>query len=358
MITILYPYRNRELSRIKRSLDSLAQQKQQNFSVVFVDYGSEENLAYEIKQLIEQYSFTSYEYLFTSEQPWSKSKALNYGIKNLSSEYCFTADVDIIFHPQFTEILEKNLNPSKIIYFKVGFLTKEESVKLIDFEEYKIRFLTNEEATGMTLFPVEKLKLINGFDEFFHFWGAEDTDIHNRLKNLGCKVEFFDEKILLLHQWHPNYRKRETIKLNKELQLKGVVELNHEHLKYNLEKGITKVNSKAWGCIMDKMDYETLLNLPIREMSNEVSVIDHFLFVALSDENISAISVRIIKNSVEKTLKHKIKKLLGKKVLEFYSIKEINDKLLLHIVAYQHHLPYTYSISEDFSSIDFKMIRK
>jgi glycosyltransferase involved in cell wall biosynthesis len=358
MITILYPYRNRELSRIKRSLDSLAQQKQQNFSVVFLDYGSEENITYEIKQLVDQYSFTSYEYLYTSEQPWSKSKALNYGIKNLSCEYCFTADVDMIFHPQFTEILEKKLNSSKVIYFKIGFLTREESVKLIDFEEYKVSFLTNEEATGMTLFPVEKLKLINGFDEFFHFWGAEDTDIHNRLSNLGCKVEFFDEKILLLHQWHLNYRKKETIKLNKELQLKGIVELNHKHLKYNFENRITKVNSKGWGCVMTKTDYETLLNLPLREMSNEVSVINHFLYVVLNDGNTPAISVRIIKSPVEKTLKHKIKKLLGKKVSEFYSIKEISDKMLLHIVAYQHHLPYTYSINEDFSSIDFKMIRK
>lgn len=358
MITILYTYRNRELSRINRSLDSLAQQKRQNFNVVFVDYGSEENLAFEIKNLVDQYSFASYEYLFTRQQPWSKCKALNYVIKNLSSEYCFTADVDMIFHPQFTEILEKELNPNKIIYFKVGFLTEEESVKLIDFEEYKISFLSTEEATGMTLFPVEKLKAIRGFDEFFHFWGGEDTDIHNRLKSIGCKIEYFDKKILLLHQWHPNYRKRETIKLNKELQLKGVVELNHRHLKYNLENGITNVNLKAWGCIMNKEDHETLLNLPLREISNEVSVINHFLFVELRDGNMPVISVRIIKNPIEKTLKYKIKKLLRRKIPEFYSLKKINDKLLFHIVVYQHHLPYIYSISEDFSSIDFKMIRK
>ncbi len=41
MITILYPYRDRELSRLKRSLDSLSKQSQPDFKVLLVDYGSE-----------------------------------------------------------------------------------------------------------------------------------------------------------------------------------------------------------------------------------------------------------------------------------------------------------------------------
>ncbi len=52
MITILYPYRNRDLERIKRSLDSLVVQTDQRFKVLFVDYGSTPKQASLVKQLI------------------------------------------------------------------------------------------------------------------------------------------------------------------------------------------------------------------------------------------------------------------------------------------------------------------
>ena len=59
-----------------------------------------------------------------------------------------------------------------------------------EYNDYQIKFKTNLEATGITLFPTEILKRMNGFDEFYHGWGAEDTDAHNRLKNLGLEFEF------------------------------------------------------------------------------------------------------------------------------------------------------------------------
>ena len=85
MITIIYPYRNREAERVKRSLNSLAQQINKEFKVVFVDYGSKKDIAVKIKDLVEKYAFCSYYYLHTELQPWNKSKALNYGISMVHS---------------------------------------------------------------------------------------------------------------------------------------------------------------------------------------------------------------------------------------------------------------------------------
>ena len=59
MATIIYAYRNRDESRIKMSLDSLKNQTNQNFKVVFVDYGSESKLAANIQKLVESYSLAS-----------------------------------------------------------------------------------------------------------------------------------------------------------------------------------------------------------------------------------------------------------------------------------------------------------
>lgn len=355
MITIIYPYRNREIKRIQRSVDSLAQQSKQNFKVAFIDYGSDEKLAQEVENLLKGYDFVTYHYLPVKDQPWNKCKALNYVIKRTDSDYCFVADVDMIFHPQFTTVLEQHLNPNKAIYFQVGFLSEQETKKDKLFESYEINFKTNKEATGMTLFPVSYLKDINGFDEFFHFWGAEDTDIHNRLKNAGCQVEYYDEEILMLHQWHPNYRKRETKTLNIEPQLSGIVEINHQHLLHNLKTTTTKVNPKDWGNIMSRTAVEELQSFPAMPFYNEKKVIEHFLYQQLPNSKDQILAIEIQENPIQKTAKYKLKKNLGKKVPQFYSLKEINDQILLHIVSFYHTNPYIYQVKENPNSIIFKI---
>lgn len=355
MITIIYPYRNREPERIKRSLDSLDKQSSRNFSVVFVDYGSNEKIATQIKKIVSSYSFASYHYLFTEHQPWNKSKALNFWIKNANTDYCFVADVDMIFDINFVSFLKQNCIPSEIIYFKVGYLSKEESVKSTEFGNYKIKFYSTEEATGMSLFPVKKLQEVQGFDEFFHFWGSEDTDIHNRLKNIGCKIIYFDEKIMLLHQWHVNYRNRETSTLNSELQLNGIVELNSLHLANNLKEKVTAVNSETWGSCISQSDFEMLTNFPVILITNEKREIDYFLYNKLAQVKNQVIAIQIKKDPIEDTFKYKVKRLLRKKVPKFYDLKTINDLLLQHIVSFYHQKPYVIKITDDFESIIFKI---
>ncbi len=354
-ISIIYTFRNRDSRRIKKSLDSLAKQVAQNFKVFFVDYGSDANISQEIKNLLDQYEFATYIYLYTNEQPWNKCKALNYIVKDLKSGYCFTADADIIFDLKFTQKLEKFSIPNTATYFQVGFLDRDESLKDLLFEKYKIKFLSKKEATGLTLFPVEKLKLVNGFDEFFHFWGAEDTDVHNRLKNTGCEVVYYDSEVLLLHQWHKNYRSRETRELNKELQLSGIVEVNHKHLVYNLENRISKVNLETWGKVLSYEEFNELKTFQPKQLSTEKSIIDHFLYFELPNVKEKIIGVTIKRQSDHYNAKYKFKKLLGKKIIPTYTLKEVNDLLLMHIISCYQNFPYSYQISEDLNSITFKI---
>jgi glutamate formiminotransferase len=56
MITIVYAYRNREISRIKKSFDSLKIQSNQNFNVELVDYGSNVEHSKEVQKLVSNYS--------------------------------------------------------------------------------------------------------------------------------------------------------------------------------------------------------------------------------------------------------------------------------------------------------------
>ncbi len=56
-VTIVFPFRDRDMQRVKRSLDSLQEQTCNDFIVMFIDYGSNPNLSKEIKALVIHYSF-------------------------------------------------------------------------------------------------------------------------------------------------------------------------------------------------------------------------------------------------------------------------------------------------------------
>ena len=53
MISIVVGYRNREIERVKRSLDSLLQQKYVDFEMIFIDYGSDHSISKDIEQLLK-----------------------------------------------------------------------------------------------------------------------------------------------------------------------------------------------------------------------------------------------------------------------------------------------------------------
>lgn len=354
MITILYPYRNRDLERIKRSLDSLALQTDKRFKVLFVDYGSTPKQASLVEQLIISYSFANYAYTYTSVQPWSRAKALNVGLQQVTTDFVFTADIDMIFSPHLVSTLYEIMHTQKAIYFKVGFLSREESFSEKPFDEYTISFTSDIGAQGLSLFAVEALKAINGYDEFLHFWGAEDIDIHNRLERLGLSSFFYKEAILMVHQWHPTYRNSETKYLTTDLQLSSIVALNHKHLLHNdISKKIC-IEQPNWGILVDKKSFEILESEPeTYTILNSSAAVTHFLFVELSKFKGGVLKVRFEEDPYSQTLKYFAKKFLGKKVSQYCTLKEINDQVLLHIISFYHQYPYMYQVSPDLKSITF-----
>lgn len=356
MITVIFPYRDRDLLRIKKSLDSLKNQVNQNFKVLFIDYGSKIEFSNQVRSLVDSYSFAEYFYSYNNKQPWSRSKAINVGLKLTETPFVFIADIDLIFKNDFIDILFKLQNPKKAYYFKVGFLSKEETSLAKDFLDYQILVSSEAGAQGLSFFPMKEINDIRAFDEFLHFWGAEDNDIHSRLIRAGIESVFYDQEILLLHQWHESYRKSERNSLTKELQLKRVVKLNQQHLINNRNNEVIKVNSENWGIPISEKDYYELENYDSSIiLTNKVEVIDHFIFVELPRNKKKILSVQFVEDSFQNTLKYKVKKIVGKTVPKYYSLKEINDMLLLHIISFYHVYPYSYEISNDLKRINFKI---
>jgi hypothetical protein len=51
-LSLIFSYRNRDKPRVARCLQSLADQQDGSFKVIFVDYGTEEPLKTEIEELV------------------------------------------------------------------------------------------------------------------------------------------------------------------------------------------------------------------------------------------------------------------------------------------------------------------
>lgn len=354
-IVIVFAFRNRDERRVNNCIQSLAQQSNLNFRVEFVDYGSVNATAVKIRSLLEKFSFVNYSYLSYVNQPWNKSRALNHIIKSINESFFLVADIDMIFHSDFVEKLHKLKNDSRITFFKVGYLSKSESAMTKNFDKYAIKFESKIDAKGISLFPTNLVKNVNGFDEFFHFWGAEDVDIHFRLVNKGYTSIWYDKEILLLHQWHPSYMMRQKTKLTKELQVENIIRINHEHLKFNLTN-LSNVNANSWGEVYTQDDFENLNSVPILKFfGTERQVVDHFLFGYLNSFSNQIIAVRFQNCNQSSNLKNFLKKCFGKKVIPKYSLKQINDKILLHLISYYRNNLYSFEISDNLEWIDLKI---
>ncbi|HEX5001888.1 MAG TPA: glycosyltransferase [Bacteroidia bacterium] len=199
-ITFIYCFRDRELDRVRLSLESLSLQTDMLFKVIFVDYGSEMNLAVKVQKLVESYPFASYLYNNTRGMMWNRSHALNSAIRMADSSYVFTADIDMIFKPGFVKQINEFKRTGDAYFFSAIMLPPNTLPGNENLEKKYER--TTDNALGWGLIPREKLLEINSYDEVYCIWGKEDNDIGHRLRLAGVKVNYISD-IWMFHYYHP-----------------------------------------------------------------------------------------------------------------------------------------------------------
>ena len=355
MITLVLTNRNRDIRIIKNCLDSLQNQSDIDFEWFLVDYGSNESYLSELNALVLQYPQIQFISCPTSGQLWNKSRAINIVLNQCKTPFFFVGDIDMIFHPNFISELKGLTSIDKATYFQVGFLSQEESLKKITFDKYDIAFKSNKEATGMTLYPTAILRLINGYDEFYHGWGAEDTDVHIRLTNKGFKVQFYDEKILIKHQWHlKKYRSKASLEpFHSHLEM-----INHQYIKHAQNFQIIEANKNhQFGLMPIDSEYKKLEEIKnTYQVFSEVSEIDSFLNGTLNNLPQGIYQIDFMIHPLYNDLKNKIKCLIGKKAYKFYSLEEINDKLLFTIILNFRNNPYKSTFDREKETLSLKIV--
>lgn len=352
MLTLVLTNRNREQRIIKNCLDSLALQSVKDFKVFLVDYGSVAVFVDALIQLVSQYHFVQLICCPVQGQLWNKSKAINIALQQTTTPYFFVGDIDMLFRHDFIEKLYELKKEQEAIYFQVGVLSQSESALNKVFEDYVIKHKTNEEATGMTLYPTQLLKRIHGYDEFYHGWGAEDTDVHIRIQHAGYEVRFFDERLLLLHQWHPkDYRSKDS----KEPFHSRLEQINHQYVQQTTrEKKIVANTLFGWGILPERVNFRTSNKITL-SISNQISEIEALLCGFLERYEGQNVCVTIQSHSQYKSFKNVIKQFVGKKHLVFYDFQTINDVVLGHIIARFRNKYYEYEWNKETNIILLKI---
>lgn len=350
MITLVLTYRNRDLNIVKKCLNSLHNQTEKRFEVILVDYGSEALFANQLVEMVTNYAFIKLITCPVQGQLWNKSRAVNIALKQCDTPYFLVGDIDMIFREDFMEKVSKAVLENKTTYFQVGFLSEEESKDTKLFNEYRIKHTSGKEATGITLFPTDILKNINGYDEFYHGWGAEDTDVHLRLQNGEYDLKFYDQEILMLHQWHPkSYRSNES----KEPFHSRLEQINHQYIqKIAKAKKIFANANYEWGILPKRVLFTATNTIAL---TNQKSEIDALLYGLLENDKGKNVIINITLHQEYNTIKSEIKKLLGKKHRTFYELQTINDLILGNIIAHYRSKYYEYEWNKEQNTIQLKI---
>lgn len=352
MLTFVLSNRNRELRTIKNCLDSLSKQTFLDFKVVLVDYGSDITFVANLNSLVSQYHFIKMISCPVQKQLWNKSRAINIALQQCDTPYFFVGDIDMLYRHDFVEKLYTLKKENQAIYFQVGVLSQAESELNKAFEDFVIKHKTNEEATGMTLYPTQLLKEINGYDEFYHGWGAEDTDVHIRLKNSGFKVLFYDTEVLIKHQWHPkDYRQKDSSQIFHTQQER----INHAYLLQTAQSKRTAVNvSQEWGKLPEYSVYELLKKTPDYRFAIKTSVLEiHALLAQLKNCKGETVEVVVTDLLRYEKIRNSLKRLLGKKYTPYYDMETINNWMLEEIIKNYRNCPYQYQFKRKEKEINF-----
>ncbi len=205
MISLIIPYRNREIIRVQRCLASLEAQSFTNFEVIFVDNGSDESVSENIKVITAQYSFCKYIFTSTQGKIWSRAYAINVGVNACIGNIIMMVDIDLLFSPTFlTKINELNFDGYYYNY-KCHYLPQNYNYSTHSWTTLNINTLLNSGLSrGLMIIKKADFTALNGYDEYYQGWGLEDDDFCMRLSKLNLTQTYLNEtEYITAHQYHP-----------------------------------------------------------------------------------------------------------------------------------------------------------
>lgn len=354
-ISIIYSFRDRDLDRVKVSLDSLKRQTFNDFEVVFVDYGSDPGHSEEAKLLVESYPFARFIVVPVYGKLWSRGRAMNIGVKMAINDIIFVVDIDLFFNEIALEEAIKNFEEGSYYGGDWVFLSKIDSK---EFLKKPLSFHPNvskrSDDNGMILTEKKSLEKIHGYDEFFHIYGGEDTDLKFRLDLVGVSKRKFPSKDLFYHIWHPHAIQKRPKELVPTPWAYNIKRINEKHVFYNQETLITvPLGQEKWG----ECDQAFIDSLNIRRifLPNIHSRILHFFNLILPLTSAQTLEIHIKEEPEFRSFKAKTKSIFNLNSEPYISMQEINEFITERLIFVYRNHQYAFFINSESSEIMLKI---
>ncbi|MFK7949214.1 MAG: glycosyltransferase family 2 protein [Saprospiraceae bacterium] len=259
-LSIIFSFRDRETTRVKRCLDSLGKQTFKDFEVLFVDYGSEPNFATKTKALVEQYDFCEYIYTASIGMPWNRSRALNTGARRSTADYLMTTDVDMIYPKDFLEIMLRHAETNKVLHILHYHLPKGFK-DWNNLHKYQNLPIADNALGACHLISRQRFFELQGFDELYCYWGIEDRDLNVREKTMGLEVHFLNDKTYMHHQWHP-FANKSTVGFMPD----GLWLRLETH--FHTQKNKIQRNDENWGTVITDRPIFNFVDIEKQQLKN------------------------------------------------------------------------------------------
>ena len=197
-ITVIITIRNRESSRIENQVNSIRKYGA-NPTIHVVDYGSDENYKNQYEKLCAKLNI-KFTHMYAEGLPWNKCRAINYGVRQATTPFIVTSDVDMIYTSNPFQWCLDNFEEKCIYHIPTYWLPKS-----ANFKKAQAAGIGN--SGGFVFSHIQAFIDTNGYDERFVYWGKEDADFPIRLRTLGYKQIWLPEtEHKLYHQWHPTLK--------------------------------------------------------------------------------------------------------------------------------------------------------
>lgn len=213
MLSVVFCVRDRDERRLRYCFQSLLDSDKDRSvrEIVLVDYGSTLAHTQIYRRLATEFPITLKQ--TPRDGPFSRSRALNIGIRQTSEDVPFIlcSDIDMIYAPEFLSKLTSALSSLKRAIVTSGHLALTQvATEQLQYPFADFKALSSSASVeryrpwpGPCLATSRSwLFRANGFDERFERWGSEDGDLLRRGRRDGLRIHWLHGE-LMFHQWHP-----------------------------------------------------------------------------------------------------------------------------------------------------------
>lgn len=218
-------------------------------NTILVDFGSAAPLA----TYGDMYPWLTVVRAGDSSDLFHKSRAMNVGIKRSKAKFICATDSDQIFGPKFFKFFVlATRKPRRLVLCKTYFLPSSPECKPAEiqnhFDEYLEIAKDNKPLRGEGCcigLPRDWLLRVNGWDEEYKGYGAEDSDVIFRARCAGFTPEYLNGRTSMVHLPHERYATYHSM----EILQKNKARYHKMKRKYCASSDQVANKGKVWGAV-------------------------------------------------------------------------------------------------------------